>query len=190
MTDRFPRVRRWRRGYHRRQVEVFFNQVEVALSGVLPPPSAAEIRRVGFELVHGGYDTAVVDAALDSLEERAVAIGHRLSGRRGRIDTAGEVAFLREEMSAAYMKRLPRAGTLHRGYHVDEVDDFLDQVLKTLDGQGSLTVDKVRTMAFRPRLGGYAEEAVDDLLDRVVELLLLLRQERATTAPPVHPQPR
>lgn len=179
MSDRFPRVRRIRKGYHRHQVDRFFNHVEVALSGVLPPPTAAEIRQVGFELVHGGYDVHVVDAALDSLEERAVALQGRLSGRRGRVDTAGEVEFLKGELAAPYMKRFPRATPLRRGYDVDQVDEFLDQVVATLDGAGSLTVDKVRTAAFRPRRGGYQEDAVDDMLDRVVELMLLLRQERA-----------
>lgn len=179
MSERFPRVRRVRKGYHRHQVDRFFNQVEVALSGVLPPPTAAEIRRVGFELVHGGYDVHVVDAALDSLEERAVALQGRVAGRRGRVDTVGEVEFLKGELAAPYMKRFPRAASLRRGYDVDQVDEFLDQVLATLDGAGSLTVDKVRTAAFRPRRGGYEEDAVDDMLDRVVELMLLLRQERS-----------
>jgi DivIVA domain-containing protein len=32
----------------------------------------------------------------------------------------------------------------------------------------------VRTVAFRPKRGGYAEEAVDETLDRVVEMLLLI----------------
>ena len=30
-------------------------------------------------------------------------------------------------------------------------------------------------MPFRPRRGGYREDAVDEMLDRVVELLLVLR---------------
>ena len=49
------RVSRLRQGYHRRQVDAFLNHVEVSLGGVFPPPTAAEVRQAGFELVHGGY---------------------------------------------------------------------------------------------------------------------------------------
>jgi len=34
----------------------------------------------------------------------------------------------------------------------------------------------VRCAPFRPRRGGYREDAVDEMLDRVVELLLVLRR--------------
>ena len=44
--DRFRRVSRLRRGYHRRQVDAFLNHVEVSLGGVFPPPTAAEVRQV------------------------------------------------------------------------------------------------------------------------------------------------
>lgn len=177
MTDRFPRVSRLRKGYHRRQVDAFINHVEVSLSGVFPPPTANEVRQAGFELVHGGYETSAVDAALDAFEERVIVLQGRAGGRRRRVDPAGDVEFLKGELAAPYMKRFPRAGLLHRGYHVDEVDEFVDRVLAGLDGGGGVTLDQVRTARFRPRRGGYDEDAVDDMLDRVVELLLLLRQQ-------------
>ena len=45
-----------------------------------------------------------------------------------------------------------------------------------------LTVEDVRTAGFKPRRGGYAEQAVDEMLDRVVELLLVQRRESDSSA--------
>ncbi len=63
-----------------------------------------------------------------------------------------------------------------RGYHVEEVDAFLDLVAATLahDGPGSLTVDDVRAVRFTvARLGvrGYQRDEVDAFLDLVVTAL-------------------
>lgn len=182
--DRFPRVGRLHRGYHRRQVDRFIHRVEVSLQGVLPPVSAAEIRRAGFELVHGGYDVAAVDAALDQLEERSTDAA--AAGRRDRFDPESEAATLREEVAAPYMRRFPRAAALRRGYDIDAVDDFLDGVADMLAGHQELLVEQVRSAAFPPRRGGYDEDAVDELLDRLVELMLALGRtpDPASTQPP------
>jgi len=174
---RFPRCGRLHRGYHRKQVDAFVNDVELALGGALPSPTAAEIRRAGFELARGGYDTSAVDEALDALEERVLAAQGQTAGRRGRHDPAGEVDFLTTELTSPYMKRFPRAGALRRGYDVDEVDEFVDVVLAGLDASPpALSIEDVRCAPFRPRRGGYREDAVDEMLDRVVELLLVLRR--------------
>lgn len=177
MHDRFPRVGRFRRGYHPRQVEAFLNQVEVSLSGMFPPPTTSEIRQVGFELVRHGYDTQAVDLALDALEEKVHSLQGRSTGRRGRPDPAGEVDFLRNELATPYMRRFPRAGALHRGYAVDDVDAFVDRVLASFDATSPLPLDDVRRVQFRPQRGGYLEDAVDDMLDRVVEVLLVVRSD-------------
>lgn len=177
--ERFPRVGRLHKGYHRRQVDHFLNHVEVALGGVFPVPTAAEVRQAGFELVRNGYDTLAVDEALDDLEERVLTAQRMSAGRRGRVDPAGEAEFVKAGLGAAYMRRFPRAKALRRGYDVDDVDDFIDRVVAALDGHATLTVEDVRAAPFRPRRGGYREDAVDDTLDRVVELFLLMRREAA-----------
>ena len=185
--DRYPRVRRWRRGYHRRQVDAFVSNVEVSLSGMIPMPTATDIRRAGFELRRGGYDTSVVDAALDELEGRVLAVQRLSAGRRGRPDPAADAAVLRGEISGEYMQRFPRAGSLHRGYDLDDVDDFVDRVLVALDGGDAagqpLGVDEVRAVVFRPRRGGYREDAVDDALDHVVEHLMLHQPREDAVGP-------
>ena len=142
------------------------------------------MRRAGFELVHHGYDVEQVDAHLDRLEEKVVVAQGMTSGRRGRSDPASEAAYLREQLAAPYMKRFPRAGMLHRGYQVDDVDEFVDRVVGALDGEGSLTLEEVREVPFRPKRGGYREDAVDEAMDRVIEHLLLVRRLGAPTQPP------
>jgi DivIVA domain-containing protein len=172
---RFAQVGWAHKGYHRRQVDAFLDHCEIRLTGAIPGLSAADVRRAGFELVRRGYDPAQVDAALDDLEERALAAHTTSGGRRGRLDPVSESEFLRRELSAPYMHRFPRARALRRGYDIDDVDDFLDRVTQTLEGRAWMPVADVRGAGFRPRLGGYDEDAVDDALDRVVELMLLLR---------------
>ena len=190
---RFRRVGRLRKGYHCRQVDAFLNHVEVSLGGVFPPPTASEVRQAGFELVHHGYDVEQVDAYLDQLEEKVVVAQGMTSGRRGKADPDSEAAYLREQLGAPYMQRFPRAGMLHRGYLVDDVDDFVDRVVAALDGQGSLTLEEVREAPFRPKRGGYREDAVDEAMDRVIEHLLLVRRLGAPTptpAPTTTPPPQ
>jgi DivIVA domain-containing protein len=179
----FPRTSLWRRGYHRRQVDEFLAKVELSLQGTLPPMAAADIRRTGFELVRHGYLVAVVDAHLDELEERVLVVEGETSGRRGRTDPESDVQFLRDQLRQSYMRRFPRSRMWRRGYDLDEVDVFVDRVLARFEAQNDkeaiqLTVEDVRTTGFKPRRGGYAEESVDEMLDRVVELLLVQRRAK------------
>jgi DivIVA domain-containing protein len=185
--DRYPRVSRWRKGYHRRQVDAFVSNVEVSLSGMTPMPTATDIRRAGFELRRGGYDTKAVDTALDELESRVLAVQRMSAGRRSRRDPTADAAVLRDELSGPYMRRFPRAAALRRGYDLDDVDDFVDRVLGAFQDEGPdghpLAVDDVRSVVFRPRRGGYREDAVDDALDHVVEHLLLHQPQEGAVGP-------
>jgi DivIVA domain-containing protein len=173
---RFPRVSRLRRGYHCKQVEAFLARVEVSLDGSFPPMAAGDIRRAGFELVRHGYAVDAVDGYLDGLEDQVLAVEGVTGGRRARTDPETDRQFLREQLDKPYMRRFPRAGLLRRGYHLDQVDEFVDQVIAHLEGTAELTVEDVRSAGFRPRRGGYAEAAVDETLDRVVDVLLVQRR--------------
>ena len=186
---RFRRVGRLRKGYSPRQVDSFLNSVEISLSGMIPPVTATEIRRAGFELVHRGYRVEEVDTYLDVLEEKVIARPASGGGRRGRPDPAAEIEFLRTELGATHRQRFPRAKRLHRGYVVDDVDDFVDRLLAALDQGRRVTASDVRTARFRAQRHGYAEDAVDDTLDRVVELLLFARQEQQRSGPAQPAQP-
>jgi DivIVA domain-containing protein len=184
--DRFPRARRLRKGYKRKQVDTFLERVELAVQGAQPSITAADVRRAGFDMVRRGYDIAAVDQALDEMEEQLIVV-NALASRRGRVDPQAEASFLRQELDAPYMRRFPRAGLLRRGYNIDDVDDFIDKVCATLDGsagEAAISLAEVRRIAFRPRRGGYAEDGVDETLDRVIELMLLLKT--GPVSPPPH----
>ena len=180
---RFPRTSRLRRGYHVRQVDDFLVRVETGLSGAFTPMSASEIRRAGFELVRHGYEVPAVDAYLDQLEERVLSLQSVVGGRRGRVDVGGDAEFLRGQLDQPYMRRFPRAGLLRRGYEIDEVDEFIDRVILVLNGAGELSVEAVRDTTFHPKRGGYDEIAVDETLDRVVEILMVQRRSAGQSAP-------
>lgn len=179
--DRFPRVRGFAKGYDRKQVEAFLVRADLALQGALPSVTATEIRQAGFELVRRGYQVEAVDEVLDEMELQAVLLAAATS-RRGRVDPVAEAEFLRKELSAPYMRRFPRVRFPRRGYDLDDVDEFVDRVCTALDAAvaslaadtGGLSVAEVRTVAFRPKRGGYSEDAVDEALDRVVEMMLLM----------------
>jgi DivIVA domain-containing protein len=192
---RFRRVSRLRTGYHRRQVDHYLDAVQTALGGGAPLPSAADVRQAGFEIVHGGYDVAEVDEHLDALEEQVIVAQGTLGGgrRRGRVDPQAEATFLVGELTAPYMQRFPRARSLRRGYHPDDVDEFVDRVVAALSAEGDpdgrdatsgVTPEDVRSAPFRPRRGGYREDAVDEAMDRVVEHLLLVRRQAAVQDEP------
>lgn len=174
MEQRFPRVKGLVKGYDRRQVETFLTRVEQGLNGSGDLVGAEEVRRVGFDLVRGGYDVATVDNALDGLEEQAMAAEAAVAAegaprRRGGEDPAQD---LRRLVGAERGHRMPRCGRLQRGYDPAAVDAFLEQLPDALEGRSPLDAQDVRSVRFRPRRGGYSEGHVDDLLDRVVDVLL------------------
>lgn len=77
-----------------------------------------------------------------------------------------------------------RAPLGRRGYHEDQVDDFLDRVQATLAGTDSLTAQDVRGAEFDPAplmRRGYHEDQVDEFLDLVVEEL---SRREARAVPP------
>ena len=183
---RFGRVARFRRGYRPRQVDHFLDRVETAMTGqgIVAEVTAAEVRRVGFDLVRHGYDARDVDAALEHLELRVLAHEAAPVGRRGQVDPFREAAYLSQELGHPYGHRFPRAKRLRRGYDVDDVDDFVDLVLATLQGSYRLTHEEVRSAVFAARRHGYDEDAVDEVLDRVIEFLLQPGTEDVLPSPP------
>ncbi|AOS61568.1 aminoacyl-tRNA hydrolase [Actinoalloteichus hymeniacidonis] len=65
-------------------------------------------------------------------------------------------------------------GLLRRGYHCEQVDAFLEEIARTLEGRAALTAGNVADVVFaRSPLGnrGYNEDEVDVFLDRVQQAL-------------------
>ncbi|MDR6416229.1 DivIVA domain-containing protein [Pseudarthrobacter sulfonivorans] len=178
----FERVRGNEFGYNARQVDQFLERAKVALEtpeAAISPVSSADVRAVSFDPVKGGYAAAVVDAALDRLED---AFARR--ERDELIAARGEEAWLREigNLSGILRGRLHRpdgerfrrpAKKKARSYNIPDVDKLCYDLIGYLEEDKPLSVDSVRRAVFRPAEGqeGYEETQVDAFLDRVVELM-------------------
>ena len=178
----FERVQRSEYGYNAKQVDQFLQRARVSLEtpeSASHPINSSDVRGVSFDPVKGGYSAAVVDAALDRLED---AFARR--ERDELIAERGEEAWLREigNLSGILRGRLHRpdgerfrrpAKKKARSYNTADVDRLCRELVAYLEQDKPLSVDNVRRAVFRPAVGkdGYEEAQVDAFLDRVVELM-------------------
>ncbi|MGN6441130.1 MAG: DivIVA domain-containing protein [Arthrobacter sp.] len=178
----FERVQRTEYGYNAKQVDQFLQRARVSLEtpeAATEPVNSSDVRAVSFDPVKGGYSAAVVDAALDRLED---AFARR--ERDELIAARGEEAWLREigNLSGILRGRLHRpdgdrfrrpSKKKGRSYNTDDVDRLCHELIAYLEQDKPLSVDSVRRAVFRPAVGqeGYEESQVDAFLDRVVELM-------------------
>jgi DivIVA domain-containing protein len=178
----FERVQRSDYGYNAKQVDQFLQRARVSLEtpeAAAQPVTSAVVRAVSFDPVKGGYSAAVVDAALDRLED---AFARR--ERDELIAAQGEEAWLREigNLSGILRGRLHRpdgdrfrrpAKKKARSYNTADVDRLCHELIAYLEQDKPLSVDNVRRAVFRPAVGrdGYEETQVDAFLDRVIELM-------------------
>ena len=178
----FERVQRTEYGYNAKQVDQFLQRARVSLEtpeAATEPVNSSDVRAVSFDPVKGGYSAAVVDAALDRLED---AFARR--ERDELIAAQGEEAWLREigNLSGILRGRLHRpdgdrfrrpSKKKGRSYNTDDVDRLCHELFAYLEQDKPLCVVSVRRAVFRPAVGqeGYEESQVDAFLDRVVELM-------------------
>ncbi|WP_458779039.1 DivIVA domain-containing protein [Arthrobacter sp. D3-16] len=178
----FERVERSDYGYNAKQVDQFLQRARVSLEtpeAAAQPVTSAVVRAVSFDPVKGGYSAAVVDAALDRLED---AFARR--ERDELIAAHGEEAWLREigDLSGILRGRLHRpdgdrfrrpSRNKVRSYNTVDVDRLCHELIAYLEQDKPLSVDNVRRAVFRPAVGrdGYEETQVDAFLDRVIELM-------------------
>lgn len=182
MNTTFPRAKRFALGYDVSQVEAFLELARTAYdteaTGLLGL-SSVDIRQASFAMRKGGYSCRHVDSALERLElafarrERDTAIVTSGTPAWVEANTARlDVLLVRFERPARH--RFRRVGILTRGYAPSDVDKFLNSVSDAL-GQGlPFSVQQVRSVVFRSRLGGYNETQVDLVLDGLVDVLLAL----------------
>ncbi|NEM91577.1 DivIVA domain-containing protein [Galbitalea soli] len=183
MSTTFPRSRKSKPGYNVDQVEDFLEEARRAYAADRDAPTvvtAESIRRTAFDIAKGGYSISHVDAALERLEdafavrerERVVAqIGDEAWFGRARA-TAQEVL---DRLDRPAQHRFARTSPLTLGYHPKDVDAFGDRLTRYFQDGQPMSVDEVRTVAFRTRRGGYNEAQVDLLLDAVVDVMLAVR---------------
>lgn len=176
----FRTVSGMKRGYDTDEVDEFFAHARSLYEhGPGAALSGADVRRVGFDLVRGGYVTAAVDAALDRLEAAFVA-----RARAEHVQAHGQQAWLAKlgEQARTLYGRLGRPDGERfappdgrdQGYEPADVDELCHRLIAYFDHGTPLTAAEVRTATFRRRKGknGYGEAAVDAFCARAVEVLL------------------
>lgn len=172
----FPLTSGRTKGYDRRAVDAFLEHARVAFEQD-GPMGSVDVRQAAFPLVRRGYTIAAVDTALGRIEdafaarERQAAV--RSAGAHDWVGQTRETAqIVLDRLSRPRGKRFTRVSALRYGYRIDEVDLVTDKIARYLETGQSVTVEQVRSVAFRMQRGGYREAQVDALLDAVVEVML------------------
>ncbi|MGP3536481.1 DivIVA domain-containing protein [Microbacterium sp. RD1] len=174
----FPDAPGRSKGYEKRAVDAFLAQARSAFEADdAEALRSVEVRSAAFPLVRRGYAIDAVDAALGRIEdafaarEREQAMSRR--GARAWVAESRETAqVVLDRLLRPRGRRFERVGFLRYGYRVDEVDLVGDKIARYLASGEPLTVEQVRSVAFRMQRGGYREVQVDAVLDAVVEVVL------------------
>lgn len=177
----FPQTSGRVRGYEKRAVDAFLAQARSAFETDAPEASprlsAAHVRSAAFPLVRHGYAIPAVDAALSRIEDAFAAQEREraleTTGPREWVGRTRETAqVVLDRLARPRGRRFERASVLRYGYRIDEVDLVTDKLARYLETGESVTVEQVRSVAFRMQRGGYREVQVDAVLDAVVEVML------------------
>jgi DivIVA domain-containing protein len=183
VSSTFPHTRRSRLGYDVDEVEDFLEDARRAYTAEAAGSTlvtADTIRDTGFTMRKGGYSPDHVDAALERLED-AFAVRER---ERAFAQSGDQAWYARARSGAQSIldrivrqrgKRFRRVSILTLGYSVREVDALTDRVAQYFQNGKALSIDEVRTSAFRAQRGGYQEAQVDLLLDAVIRVMLAVR---------------
>lgn len=180
MNKVFPSAGRFSTGYDKAEVDEFFKYAKTAYEGGVSSKdfSAIQVRSAAFNRQRGGYDTVVVDAALDRLEAAFVK-----RDRANHVAVNGEDAWMEhiaKRATALYPRLLRPAGERFAspkkgyGYRKAEVDKFIDRIAAYFDEGAPLTANDVRTVTFPAarKSKAYDEAVVDAFLARTIEILL------------------
>jgi DivIVA domain-containing protein len=186
----FTRVGKLKKGYSPREVDEFMYRIQKLYEIDVVNINPLEIRNIAFSYVSNGYDCFEVDASIDRLEVSIVA-----KHKANVLNIYGPLAFdsdLNERLNVIY-KHLTRAESSRfiRGeerelsYNIDEVDAFLNWVLKTLFPDQVKNFVKAKELKKIPNIpitpaditaakftpvkaaNGYNETAVDALLNYI-----------------------
>lgn len=181
MASTFARAGRLTQGYRVDQVDTFFTRARVAYEEAASRSSfgSRDVRRVGFDLVRGGYEIGQVDSALDRMED-AFARRER-EAARARVgdeelldDLARRAGALRGRLLRPDGERFHRSTGWAPAYDVGDVDELCHRLRRYFEDGDLMSVDEVRRSVFRTRRGsrGYVEPQVDAFLDRTVEIMV------------------
>ncbi len=174
----FPLTTGRERGYDPARVDAFLQRARDSFESDAPDAiTSADIRQCAFPLVKRGYRIDAVDAAMGRIEdafaarERDQALSR--AGARAWVGSSRKLAQeVLDRLSRPEGARFRRTGRLRYGYRIDEVDLVADRIARYLETGEQLTVEQVRTVAFRMQRHGYDEQQVDAVLDAVTEVML------------------
>lgn len=167
-------------GYHRSAVDTFLASARREFETGGEQLDATDVRVASFPLVKGGYVVADVDAALGRVEDAFAARERervvRTRGAGAWVEKARDDAqTILDHLARPRRQRFARTGVLSFGYRLDEVDHVATRIVKYLRDGDPLSVEQLRSAAFRMQRGGYREEQVDALLDATIDVILAVR---------------
>ena len=176
----FTRTTGRTRGYHPAAVDAFLAAAKDSFERDDDALSAEDVRVASFPMVRGGYAVAEVDAALGRIED---AFAARIRDRAVRTEGAtawveqarGEAQVILDHLARPKLHKFARVGWLTYGYRAEEVDHVARRIVRYLRDGDELSVEQLRSAAFRMQRGGYREEQVDALLDATIEVMLAVR---------------
>lgn len=173
----FPETRGREKGYEKQAVDEFLARARTSFEVGGENMTSLDVRQVAFPLVRHGYAIASVDAALGRIEDAFAA-----RERESAVSEAGVQAWIGQTRETAQTildrlsrprgRRFDRVSSLRYGYRTHEVDLVADKISHYLETGESVSVEQVRSVAFRMQRGGYREAQVDAVLDAVVEVML------------------
>ena len=174
----FPLTSGRTRGYRPDAVDDFLARARAAFeSADTSEVDSTVVRTAAFPLVRRGYQVTAVDAALSRIEDAFAAREREQAlSRKGARAWVGQSRRLAQEildrLTRPKGRRFRRVGPLRFGYRIDEVDLVSDKIARFLEDGEPVTVDQVRSVAFRMQRRGDSEAQVDAVLDATVEVML------------------
>lgn len=173
----FPTALGRSKGYDKRAVDAFITRARESFEADDAAVTAADVRAIAFPLTRRGYTIAAVDAALSRIEDAFAARERDAAVARGGAhewvgQTRETAQVVLDRLARPKGRRFDRVGILRYGLRIDEVDLVADKIARYLETGESVTVEQVRSVAFRMQRGGYSEVQVDAVLDAVIEVIL------------------
>lgn len=168
------------RGYHRAAVDTFLAAARESFEYDVTDLTAEDIRVASFPLVKGGYVISEVDGALARVEDAFAARRREREVRDGGaeawvLQARSEAQEILDHLARNRRRKFARTGLLTFGYRVDEVDHVAARIVRYLRDGDALSVEQLRSAAFRMQRRGYREEQVDALLDATIDVILSVR---------------
>ena len=177
MSFSFPKAEPKQPGYVPEQVDAFIAKARDQFANPAAElVTSDQVRNTEFDLVHGGYELAIVDGAMDKLEDSFASRElQRQKTERGSFALddryARVVELIRGRVERPRGKRFSNTGLLLRGYSKKQVDALCEHILRHLESGAPLAIDDVRRVVFNVKRLGYVEAQVDAFIDRVIEAI-------------------